>query len=185
MRVIATGIAGIVAALALTACGEGNAGCSEPPCPTVPRDLVGKKLSGAEDELSSSHPYIQYMIAEGGGFSFVARNWGVCSTTPAAGQPVDTVLILYIRHFACGAKRESVGSQSVPRDLVGKNLQSAGDELSADNIEFTAQGVDLNAIVSTGWTVCSTRPSAGQPIDGQLVLQIRHAACGARKPSRG
>jgi hypothetical protein len=186
MRVIATGVACIVAAVALTACGEGNTGCSLPPCPTVPRDLVGKSLSDVEDELSrDTHPVIQYTIAGGGGFSFVARNWGVCSSTPAAGQPIDTALILYIRHFACGAKRGPAGSQRVPRDLVGKNVGDVGDELGADNIEVTAEGVDLNAIVSAEWGVCSTTPSAGQPIDGHLVLQIRHFTCGARKPSGG
>ncbi len=184
MRVIATGVACIVAAVALTACGEGHTGCSLPPCPTVPRDLVGENLRDAEDELSGdpTHP-IQYVIAGGGGFSFVSRNWGVCSTTPPAGQPIGTALILYIRHFACGAKRESAGSQRVPRDLAGKNLQDVGDELGADNIEVTAQGVDLNAIVSAEWGVCSTTPSAGAPIDGQLVLNIRHFTWGARKPS--
>jgi hypothetical protein len=107
MRVIATGVACIVAAIVSTACGEGNTGCSLPPCPTVPRDLVGKKLSDVEDELG------------------------------------------------------------------------------ADNIEFTARGVDVNTIVSAEWGVCSTTPSAGQPIDGQLVLHIRHATCGVRKPPRG
>ncbi len=118
MSLIATGVACIVAAVALTACGEGNTGCSLPPCPTVPRDLIGKKLSDVEDELSG-HP-IQYVIAGGGGgFSVVARNWGVCSTTPSAGQPIDGALVLNIRHFACGAKREFAGSHRVPRGLVG------------------------------------------------------------------
>ncbi len=180
------GVACIVAAVALSACGQGHTGCSVSPCPTVPQGLAGKRLSDVEDELSrDTNPLIQFTIAGGGGFSFVARNWGVCSTTPSAGQPIDTVLILYIRHFACGAKRGFAGSQRVPRDLVGKHVQDVGSELVADNIEFTAQGVDLNAIVSAEWGVCSTTPSARQPIDGQLVLHIRHFTCGARKPSRG
>jgi hypothetical protein len=109
----------------------------------------------------------------------------VCSTTPAAGQPIDTALILYIRHFACGANRESAASERVPRDLVGKNVQDVGDEPDADNIEVTAHGVDLNAIVSADGGVCSTTPSAGEPIDRQLVLHIRHATCGARKHTAG
>lgn len=104
----------------------------------------------------------------GGGFSFVPRNWGVCSATPAAGQPIDGALILNIRHFACGAKREFAGSQRVPRDLVSKNLQYVGEELDADNIEFTIRG-DVNAIVPAEWGVCTTTPSGGQPIDGQLI----------------
>lgn len=194
MRVIATGVACIVAAVALSACGQGHTGCSVPRCPTVPQGLAGKRLSDVEDELSrDTNPLIQFTIAGGGGFSFVARNWGVCSTIPSAGQPIDTVLILYIRHFACGAKSEPVGSQRVPSDLVGKNVQDVGDELGADNIEVTAQGVDevtaqgvdLNAIVSAEWGVCSTTPSAGELFDGQLVLHIRHFTCGARKPSGG
>jgi hypothetical protein len=155
------------------------------PCLTVPRDLVGKKLSDVEDELSGSHPYIQYVIAGGGGSSFVPRNWGACSTTPAAGQPVDSVLVQYIRHFACGATREPAGSQRVPRDLLGKNVQDVEEELGADNIESTAQGVDVNTIVVAQWEVCSTTPSAGQPIHGQLVLHIRHFTCGTRKPPPG
>ena len=186
MRVIVTHVACIVAAVALTACGEGHTGCSVPPCPTVPGDLVGKRLSDVEDELSrDTNPLIQYTIAGGGGFSFVARNWGVCSTTPSAGKPIDTALILNVRHLACRAETESAGSQRVPRDLVGKSVQDAGDELAADNIEVTAQGVDLNAIVPADWGVCSTTPSADEPTNGQLVLHIRHFACGVSKPSRG
>ncbi len=180
-RAIATGVACILAAVALTACGEGNTSCSRPSCPTVPRDLVGKKLSDVEAELSG-HPTIQYMIAGGGGSSFVPRNLGVCSTTPSAGQPIDTSLVLNIRHFACGARRESAGSQRVPSDLVSKNLQHVEEELDADNIEFTTQGGDVNAIVPAEWGVCSTTPSPRQPIDGQLVLHIRNFSCGTRKP---
>jgi hypothetical protein len=183
MRLKATGVACIVAAVTLTACGGGSTGTSVKSKPTVPRGLVGRKLSAVEDKLSG-HP-IQYVIAGASGYSFVPRNWGVCFTTPSAGQPIDGALVLNIRHFACGAKREVPGSQRVPRDLVGKNVQLVGEELGADNIELTIQVGDANAIVPAEWGVCSTTPSPGQPIDGQLVLHIRHLTCGARKPPRG
>lgn len=183
MRLKATGVACIVAAVALTACGGGSTGTGVKSKPTVPRGLVGRKLSAVEDKLSGDP--IQYVIAGASGYSFVPRNWGVCFTTPSAGQPIDGALVLNIRHFACGAKREVPGSQRVPRDLVGKNVQLVGEELGADNIELTIQGGDANAIVPAEWGVCSTTPSPGQPIEGQLVLHIRHLSCGARKPPRG
>lgn len=209
---IATGVACIVAAVALSACGQGHTGFAPTrpnctiaghPCPTVPHGLAGNRLSDVEAELSRDP--IQFTIAGGGGFSFVARNWGVCSTVPSAGQPIDTVLILYISHFACGAKRGFAGSQRVPSDLVGKHPIDVGDELSADNIEVTAHGVDeatahgvdLNACQMNGESarrhlrrgspsmVSSSCTSATSPAVGGSPQRVSHPAVHLTQASRG
>ena len=69
MRLKAMGVACIVAAVALTACGGGSTGTGVKSKPTVPRGLVGRKLSAVEDKLSGDP--IQYVIAGASGYSFV------------------------------------------------------------------------------------------------------------------
>ena len=38
------------------------------------------------------------------------RDWGVCSTTPSAGQDVDGPVVLHIGHFACGGGSNSAAA---------------------------------------------------------------------------
>ena len=83
---------------------------SPPPAPssssggggqTVPGDLVGKKLNDAEDELDSMG--IQYSVDSDGHLVILRGDWGVCSTTPGAGQAVSGAIVLHVGHFSCGA----------------------------------------------------------------------------------
>jgi hypothetical protein len=67
--------------------------------PTVPGDIVGKKLNDVEDELDSKG--ISYSTV--GGNVFLRGDWGVCSTTPSAGSQISGAVLLHIGHFTCGA----------------------------------------------------------------------------------
>lgn len=67
----------------------------------MPGDLVGKKLDDAEDELDGMG--IQYSVDSGGHVVILRGDWGVCSTTPGAGQPVSGAIVLHVGHFSCGA----------------------------------------------------------------------------------
>jgi hypothetical protein len=78
--------------------GNGGGGGSQ----TVPSDLVDKNLVDAESELDSMG--IQYTHQANSGEEVILRsNWGVCSTTPSAGQPVSGAVVLHVGHFSCGA----------------------------------------------------------------------------------
>ena len=65
----------------------------------VPADLVGQKLNDAEDELDGNG--IDYTTE--GGLVILRGDWGVCSTTPSAGQSVTGAVVLHVGHFKCGA----------------------------------------------------------------------------------
>jgi hypothetical protein len=65
----------------------------------VPGDLVGHVLNDVEDRLDGQG--IKY--SQAGGFVILRGDWGVCSTTPAAGQPVRGAVVLHVGHFSCGA----------------------------------------------------------------------------------
>ena len=68
---------------------------------TVPGDLVGKKLNDAEDELDSQG--IQFSVDSDGHVVILRGDWGVCSTTPGAGQSISGAVVLHLGHFSCGA----------------------------------------------------------------------------------
>jgi flagellar biosynthesis GTPase FlhF len=68
----------------------------------VPGDLVGKALPAAESELESKG--IQFSSQTiNGDVVILHGDWGVCSTTPAAGEPVNGAVVLHLGHFQCGA----------------------------------------------------------------------------------
>ena len=64
-------------------------------------DVVGKDLDNATGELDSKG--IQYALNSNGKHVILKFDWGVCSTSPAAGQPVTGVVVLTLGHFSCGA----------------------------------------------------------------------------------
>jgi hypothetical protein len=66
---------------------------------TVPGGLVGETLLQAEQTLS--YDGINYTTA--GGDVILRGDWGVCATSPAAGQPITGAVVLDIGHFSCGA----------------------------------------------------------------------------------
>jgi hypothetical protein len=67
--------------------------------PTVPKGLTDKTLDDIEDLLDNKG--ISYTTV--GGNVFFRGDWGVCSTTPAAGQPISGAIVLHIGHFTSGA----------------------------------------------------------------------------------
>ena len=61
----------------------------------------GKNLDDATSELDSKG--IQSATNSNGEHVILKFDWGVCSTSPAAGQPVTGVVVLNLGHFSCGA----------------------------------------------------------------------------------
>lgn len=68
--------------------------------PIMP-NVVGKDLDSATGELDSDG--IQYSLNSNGEHVILKFDWGVCSTSPAAGQSVTGVVVLNLGHFTCGA----------------------------------------------------------------------------------
>ena|ERR1700761_8672219 len=73
---------------------------SAPAGPVMP-NVVGKNLDTATGELDTKG--IQYALNSNGKHVILKFDWGVCSTSPAAGQPVTGVVVLTLGHFTCGA----------------------------------------------------------------------------------
>jgi hypothetical protein len=71
-----------------------------PAGPVMP-DVVGKNLDTATGKLDSEG--IQYALNSNGKHVILKFDWGVCSTSPAAGQPVTGAVVLTVGHFTCGA----------------------------------------------------------------------------------
>jgi hypothetical protein len=71
-----------------------------PAGPIMP-NVVGKNLDTATGELDSKG--IQYALNSHGKHVILKFDWRVCSTSPAAGQPVSGVAVLTLGHFICGA----------------------------------------------------------------------------------
>ncbi len=63
-------------------------------------NVVGKNLDTAITELDNQG--IQYGLNSNGKHVILKFDWGVCSTSPAAGQPVTGVVVLNLGHFTCG-----------------------------------------------------------------------------------
>lgn len=68
---------------------------------SVMPNVVGKDLDTATSELDGKS--IQYALNSDGKHVLLKFDWGVCSTSPAAGQPVTGVVVLNVGHFSCGA----------------------------------------------------------------------------------
>jgi len=72
------------------------------------------------------------------------------------------------------------GVHKVPGDLVGKTLPQAESELEGLGIQFSHETINGDAVILGGdWGVCSTAPSAGEPVTGAIVLHLGHFECGA------
>jgi hypothetical protein len=68
--------------------------------PIMP-NVVGKNLDTAAGKLDSQG--IRYALNSNGKHVILKFDWGVCSTSPAAGQPVTGAVVLTLGHFTCGA----------------------------------------------------------------------------------
>jgi len=64
-------------------------------------NVVGKGLDTATGELDAKG--IQYALNSNGKHVILKFDWGVCSTSPAAGQAVTGTVVLNLGHFSCGA----------------------------------------------------------------------------------
>lgn len=73
------------------------------PAPTGPimPNVVGKGLDTATGELDAKG--IQYALNSNSKHVILKFDWGVCSTSLAAGQPVTGTVVLNLGHFSCGA----------------------------------------------------------------------------------
>jgi hypothetical protein len=69
-----------------------------PAGPIMP-NVAGKNLDTATGELNSKG--IQYAVNSNGKHVILKFDWGVCSTSPAAGQPVTGVVVVNLGHFTC------------------------------------------------------------------------------------
>jgi hypothetical protein len=68
--------------------------------PIMP-NVVGKNLDTAAGKLDSQG--IRYALNSNGKHVILKFDWDVCSTSPAAGQPVTGAVVLTLGHFTCGA----------------------------------------------------------------------------------
>jgi hypothetical protein len=68
----------------------------------VPGDLVGKALPAAESELEGLGIQFSHVTINGDAV-ILGGDWGVCSTTPSAGEPATGSIVLHLGHFECGA----------------------------------------------------------------------------------
>jgi hypothetical protein len=72
------------------------------------------------------------------------------------------------------------GGHKVPGNLVGKTLPQAESELEGSGIQFSHETINGDAVILGGdWGVCSTTPSAGEPVTGAIILHLGHFQCGA------
>lgn len=72
------------------------------------------------------------------------------------------------------------GSQTVPTGLVNQPLDVAESDLDSKGITYHVLGGGTFGVVAKGnWGVCSTRPSAGQPVPSAGIgLVVGHFKCG-------
>jgi outer membrane murein-binding lipoprotein Lpp len=69
-----------------------------PAGPIMP-NVAGENLDTATGELDTKG--IQYALNSNGKHVILKFDWGVCSTSPAAGQPVTGVVLVNLGHFTC------------------------------------------------------------------------------------
>jgi mannitol-specific phosphotransferase system IIBC component len=78
-----------------------------------------------------------------------------------------------------GGSGSSGDGQTVPSDIVNKNLKDAEAELESAGISFTTNSYGKIVILKGDWGVCSTTPGPGQSVSGTVVLNLGHFSCGA------
>ncbi len=66
---------------------------------------------------------------------------------------------------------------TVPKNIVGKELDVAEAVLEGDRIPYTTEGGEV--VLRADWGVCSTTPGPGKRLTGAVVLHIGHFSCGA------
>lgn len=142
---------------------------------TVPGGLIDKPLDTAQAALSGFgiHSQATGNPATPGGL-VDSSGPTVCATMPAAGQPVNGTVMLEVR-YTCASSPDTI-----PPDLVGKELDIAEAELGRLHVKFheiDASHSAFGILVPANWTVCRTYPASGQTISGPVQLFAEDNIC--------
>jgi beta-lactam-binding protein with PASTA domain len=129
------------------------AGCGASARPKAVPDLRGQRLDVAERQLLDRG--LDYQEVGGGSFGIVARShWTVCDQRPLPRAKATKVRLI--------VARSCPGTAAVVPDVVGENLDDAGDELEARGISYDAADEDGDTpIIEHLWEVCDQDPPAG------------------------
>lgn len=83
-------------------------------------------------------------------------------------RPLSLIAPVVVALVGCGS-----GSGTVPSDLVGERLDVAEHELDKLSLGYDEVGGGIAGIVvKSNWTVCQTKPGAGQPVSGNIELIV-------------
>ena len=96
----------------------------------------------------------------------------------AGGKGLASIVTLCL--FATALVSGCGNQPNVPNDLVGKQLDTAESELDAQGITYTetdASNSTFGIIEKSNWTVCQTKPAAGQSVSGDVELIAKHYSC--------
>src|SRR5450631_721265 len=96
----------------------------------------------------------------------------------AGGKGLASIVTLCL--FATALVSGCGNQPNVPNDLVGKQLDTAESELDAQGITYTetdASNSTFGIIEKSNWTVCQTKPAAGQSVSGDVELIAKHHSC--------
>jgi hypothetical protein len=142
---------------------------------TVPNDLVDKTLTAATSELNGLAIHYREVGNPATPAGLVdASGPTVCQTQPTAGRPAAGPVTLIVK-FSCATSRSTV-----PRDLVGKELDVAEAELRTLHIkyhEIDASHSAFGILEPSNWTVCHTYPPAGEAPTAPVQLFAQEAGC--------
>jgi ABC-type Fe3+-hydroxamate transport system substrate-binding protein len=104
----------------------------------------------------------------------------VVKTVTQKAAPIQTVTAsqsVQTHTKTAASASSSAGGKVVPSGLTGKTLDDAEDVLDRAGISYSTQGGDV--ILRSDWGVCATKPAAGSPVDGAVLLTVGHFSCGA------
>lgn len=142
-------------------------------------NLVGKGLQAAQDQAQEAGFYqLTSHDATGRGRMQISdRGWEVCFQAPAPGEhPTDTKVDLGVVKLNedCPADDKGIvepAEDGKMPDLVGDSVRIAHQTLPSNaSITTTdASGQDRIVINGANWTVCTQKPAAGTPFDGEPV----------------
>jgi hypothetical protein len=195
--------AAVVAALAVVGCGTQKIVTTPTPTPaptsgsTTPAAYLGPPCSQMDAQNTSG-----YSMCDSGGSS-CPNGWqamqnpsGACEpgsapSSESTTSPTQTVTQIVTQTTQAPAPTSTEapaptstdnggGSQAVPSSLVNEPLDVAESDLDNKGISYHVLGGGTFGVVVKGnWGVCSTRPSAGQPVPSDGVgLVVGHFKCG-------
>lgn len=144
----------------------------------VPR-FLGMGLQAAQDAAQAAGFWdlTSHDSAGRDRMQLLDRNWKVCSQKPAAGAKVsaDTKLDFGTVKLgeSCPAKDQKPPAKAgtVMPNFIGKGLNTATEALPSDfSVTPTdVSGQDRMILLESNWQVCTQKPAAGTPLNGQPV----------------